>query len=158
MLCAFSVAGRMNNIELVCGSTIFQFSEAPMSVSGFSTDSSAESDESIACSDKDNLPPKGRKPHQPETQLAQFAASAMDAVSDAGSLDEDALLSGPDCSDNEAHAKSRCSRSSLDAHQPHCKLKSRDLQGNAQLNNGFVISTSLALTTKVCRTRKGKYP
>ena len=95
-----------------------------MSVSGFSTDSSAESDESIACSDKDNLPPKGRKPHQPETQLAQFAASAMDAVSDAGSLDEDALLSGPDCSDNEAHAKSRCSRSSLDAHQPHCKLKS----------------------------------
>ena len=77
-----------------------------MSVSGFSTDSSAESDESIAFSDKDNLPPKRRKPHQPETQLAKIAASAIDAVSDAGSLDEGALLSGPDCSDQEAPAKS----------------------------------------------------
>ena len=106
----------MNNIEHVCGNTIFQFSKAPMSVSGFNTDSSAESDESIAFSDNDNLPPKWTKPHQPETQLAQFAASAIDAVSDAGSLDAGALVSGPDCSDQEAHAKSRCSLFSLDAH------------------------------------------
>ena len=142
----------MNNIEHVCGSTIFQFSKAPMSVSGFSTDSSAESDESIACSDKDNLPPKGRKPHQPETQLAQFAASAMDAVSDAVSLDEDALLSGPDCSDNEAHAKSRCSRSSLDAHQPHCKLKSSAFAEQRTTQQWFRDLDIKCPDNKVCRT------
>ena len=93
-------------MERLCGSTIFsKFSKAPMSVSEFSTDSSAESDKGIAFSDNDNLPPKWTKQHQPETQLAQFSASAMDAMSNAGSLDGDALLSGPECSDHEAPAK-----------------------------------------------------
>ena len=36
-----------------------QFSKAPMSVSGFSTHSSGESDESIAFRDNDEIPPQG---------------------------------------------------------------------------------------------------